>query len=128
MRNGAQLVGLVGLVGVLIWASGGGSQTWPGVGRCAGTHPLRAVDFESFMLGPSARALFATAAMAVVHVQGETVRYRDDGPVPTPTAGTLIMATGPVTVCGPGVARIRLIGDLKAAPRVPVTVHYYDTP
>ena len=72
-------------------------------------------------------APFATAAMAVLVVEGTTdLRYRDDGGTPTTGIGMLIdVSVNPVRVlCGGSLDRLRLIRD-GATGEVAVTLTYY---
>ncbi len=63
------------------------------------------------------------AKMAVITVEDQPIRYRDDGTAVTTTVGTLIKADGGVVVCGKAMGTIGFIRD--GATDATINVNYY---
>lgn len=60
--------------------------------------------------------------VAIIQVEDNSIRYRDDGTDPTAAVGTLINANVPIIVCGPAIAgfkAIRVTADAK------LSISYY---
>ena len=63
------------------------------------------------------------AKMAVITVEDEPIRYRDDGTAVTASVGTLIKADGSVVVCGKAMDTIGFIRD--GGTDATINVNYY---
>lgn len=63
------------------------------------------------------------AKMAVITVETEPIRYRDDGTAVTASVGTLLKADGSLVVCGKSMDTIGFIRD--GASDATINVNYY---
>ena len=93
-------------------------------GLCPGTQfKPRSSVFERLVVPTAATgvavtlssATIATAVMAVIGVEGQAVRHRDDQTAPTGGIGRKIAAGGELVVCGDQIRAIKFLTD-SAAP------------
>lgn len=82
-------------------------------------------SYEQLTISDSAVSLTVPqiAKLAVITVENEPVRYRDDGTDPTADVGTLVKADGSIIVCGKSLGSIRFFKD--GATDATINVNYY---
>ena len=103
-----------------------------GPGGCTNSPFLTPFAFEQITVSSTALGFTAAtafpdglpgAAMAVVSVESNAVRYRADGIVPTAAVGMPIAVDGVVTVCG--ALSIKRIKFIRVSSDATISVHYY---
>jgi hypothetical protein len=119
-----------GLLVALALFTAGSSMAGPG--GCAKSDFLTPFAFEQITISSTALPLTATthspsgaqpAALAVVIVETNSVRYRTDGLNPTATVGMPAAAGLPLTVCGP--QSIRNVRFIRQSADATLSVEYY---
>ena len=104
---------------------------FPGLAKpsaCPGVdNPVYAplASYEQLTISDSAVSLTVPqiAKLAVITVEDEPIRYRDDGTDPTASVGTLVKADGSIVVCGKSMGSIKFFKD--GATDATINVNYY---
>lgn len=95
---------------------------------CPGIHtPLAPAGYEQITISTTALSLTipnTRVKMAVVLVEAQPLRYRDDGTAPTAAIGTLIQANESFSICGSALARFQAIRS--GATDAVLNVNYYE--